>query len=479
MFNHNDPAQYVEHVKQKWKPLVESKAVTEDGTEVDLGFSKIKDSYRKTVTAKLLENTEKQYVAENGRFDGTNRPLNEAGNYTSGMDIADPILISLVRRMAPNLLAYDLVGVQPMSGPTGLIFAIRAYYGNQPVGPLGKPGDARPGFNNGGTTQATNATNGYAANEAQFFEPDSDFTGTGTQSANDGSVAYTAYDTGTGFTTAAGETLGRGLSGDAAWAEMSIAIEKSNVVAVERAVKAAYTFELLQDMKAVHGLDAETEITNMLSTEIISETNREITNTIRKVAKIAPGSYQYDNGQLVVNSAGAAVLGTAGLWDMNVNSDGRWEGEKLKSLLMKINKEANAIAKDTRRGRGNFLIVSSDVASALDIAGKLEFAPGVDNNLTVDDTGNTFVGILQKHYKVYVDPYLLYNEVIVGYKGANQMDAGMFYCPYVPLQLYKAIDPNQLQPRLGFKTRYGIVANPFTSNARNGNNYYRKFKVNI
>lgn len=463
-----DQTTIIEQVKTKWKPLVESKSVDKDGVETDLGFKKINDKYRKMVTARLLENTETAYVNEFG----ARTQLNE-NNVTSGMDIADPILINLVRRIAPNLLAYDLVGVQPMSGPTGLIFAIRSYYGDQPTGPFGKPGDARTGFNAGGTTQATSASNGYAANEAQHFEANNVYSGTGTMSPNDGSTAYSAYDTGTGMATSAAEVLGA----TGTWGEMSIAIEKSSVEAKERALKAAYTYELITDMKAVHGLDAETEISNMLSTEILAETNREIVNTIRKIAKISPGSNQYDNGQLVVNSAGAAVISTAGAWDLNVNSDGRWEAEKWKSLLMKINKEANAIAKDTRRGRGNFLIVSSDVASALDLAGKLEFAPGVDNNLSVDDTGNTFVGILQKQYKVYIDPYLLYNEVIVGYKGANQMDAGMFYCPYVPLQLYRATDPITMQPRMAFKSRYGIVANPFTSMTRNTNSYYRKFKV--
>jgi len=450
----------------KWKPLIESV----DGEGNDLGFTKIKDNYRKKVTAQLLENTEREYIRET--------------NTTTGFDNVDPVLINLVRRTAPNLLAYDLVGVQPMSGPTGLIFAMRAHYGTQPKGPFGRPGDARAGFQTGSTVDGQgdtpaqqNGIDGKAANEAFYNEQNTAFSGTGTQSANDGSVAYTAYTVGSGFSTTYGESLGGPDSGDGVWNEMSFTIEKTAVEAQMRGLKAEYTNEVAQDLRAVHGLDAETELANILSTEILGEINREITNRIRQVAKIAPGEATYENGSVVTDSNGAPVIGTAGLYDLDVNSDGRWSAEKYKSLLMKINKEANAIAKDTRRGRGNFIICSSDVASALDLSGKLDYAPAVDNNLTVDDTGNTFAGILQGRFKVYVDPYVNYDEIIVGYKGANQMDAGFFYCPYVPLQMHRAIDPNTFQPKIAFKTRYGVVANPFTTLNRNGNSYYRKFKV--
>lgn len=470
-------AEHAENVKKKWKPLIEGKLTdAKTGETIDLGLPAIKES-RKAITAKLLENTEREYIKEQGGV------LNET-NMTTGIDIVDPVLINLVRRMAPNLLAYDLVGVQPMSGPTGLIFALRSFYNDQPTGPFGRPGDARTGFQTGSALNGSNRTvaqqsgyDGYAANEALHFEANTTFSGTGTQSANDGNVSYSAYDVGTAMETTVGETLGRGLSGDDDFNVMSFTIEKTNVVANTRALKAEYTHELAQDLKATHGLDAESELSNLLSTEILTEINRELVNRIRMVAKIAPGEAQFDAGQLVVDSNGDAILGTAGLYDVNVNSDGRWAAEKYKSLLFKINKEANAIAKDTRRGRGNFLIVSSDVASALDLSGKLDYSPAVDNNLTVDDTGNTFVGVLQNRFKVYIDPYIGYDEIIVGYKGANQMDAGMFYCPYVPLQLYKALGQDTFQPKIAFKTRYGIVANPFTTLVRNQNTYYRKFKV--
>lgn len=370
-----------------------------------------------------------------------------------------------------------------MKGPSGLIFALRSHYGAQPQGPFGRPGDARTPFQTGsalntdGFTKAQqNGIDGSATNEASYKEARTPFSGKGTQTSNLTAPDYNAYDVGVGMTTPEGEVLG---SVGNPWGEMSFTIEKTNVVALERGLKAEYTTELAQDLRSVHGLDAETELSNILSTEILAEINREVVNTIRKTAKIATGSVQYSNGIIVTDTAGAPILGTAGLFDIEKNSDGRWQAEKLKSLLMKINKEANAIAKDTRRGRGNFIICSSDVASALDLAGKLIYAPAVDNNLTVDDTGNTFVGVLQGRFKVYVDPYLGYDEVIVGYKGPNQMDAGVFYCPYVPLQIAKTIDPNTAQPKIFYKTRYGMVANPFTApvNVRNANSYYRKFKV--
>lgn len=467
-------------IKTKWKPLVES-------TE---GFAEIKDSYKKLVTARLLENTQKA-ATEDGASGGAPQRLLENGNYTTGVDNVDPILINLVRRTAPNLMAYDVVGVQPMNMPTGLVFALRAFRGAQPQGPFGRPGDSRPGFqtgsaldSHGDTVAQHNADNtsgdfggAKAPNEAFYDESPTTFSGTGTQTSNASAPDYNAYDTGHGLDTSVGETLGRGLSGDADFEEMTFTIEKQNVVAQLRALKASYTFELQQDLRAVHGLDAEKLLADILSTEILAETNREIINRIRKVAKIAKGEIEYANGTPVLDSNSVVVKSIAGLFDVNVNSDGRWQAEKYKSLLFKIGKEANSIAKDTRRGKGNFLICSSDVATALDLSGKLIYAPAVDNNLPADDTGNTFVGMLQGRYKVYIDPYLGYDEVIVGYKGPNQMDAGFFYCPYVPLQMYKALGERDFQPKMAFKTRYGIVSNPFTNINRNGNAYYRKFKV--
>lgn len=440
--------------------LVEKHSAILEGT--DVGLNPITDYHKKRVTAVVLENME---------VDLKKSTLSE--NDTGGIDITDPVLMNLVRRATPNLVAFDMAGVQPMTGPTGVIFAMRSFYGTQPNGPFGQPGDA--GRNTGGTAQATNAANGVATNEALHNEANTVYSGAGTQSANDGSVAYTAYDAGHTMTTAAGELLGD--SGGTAWGEMSFTIEKSPVTAGTRGLKAHYTVELASDLKAVHGLDAENELSNILTTELLAEQNREFVNLIRKVAKLGEAEKQFANGNLVTNTAGVATLTAAGGWDIEKNSDGRWQAEKWKALLFKINKECNNIAKDTRRGRGNFIIVSSDVAAALDLSGKLIYAPAVDNNLQADDTGPTFVGMLQGRIKVYIDPYIGYDEVIVGYKGANQYDAGLFYCPYVPLQMYKATDPATLQPVMAFKTRYGVAANPFTTLTRNSNTYFRKFKV--
>lgn len=456
-----------EELKEKWAPLLEASD--------DYGFSAIKGLDRYRATAVLLENTEKDYKQQ----------IRESNN-TQGIDIVDPVLINLVRRTAPNMIAYDMCGVQPMTGPTGTVFAMRAYYGSQPAGPFGRPGDARSGFQTGSAVDSNSDTlaqqygiSGKAPNEAFYNEADTTYSGTGTQSANDGTVAYSAYDAGVGMSTSTAETLGGSESGDASWGEMSFTIEKTTVEAKTRALKAEYTVELAQDLKSVHGLDAETELSQILSNEILAEQNREVTNTIRKIAKIGGAEVSYENGQIERDSAGDAVYGTAGLFDLDTNSDGRWQAEKFKSLLMKINKEANIIAKETRRGRGNFIIVSSDVAAALDLAGKLDYAPGVDNALFADDTGVTYIGTMQGRFKVYIDPYVLYDEVIVGYKGTNQYDAGFFYCPYVPLQMFRAVDPNTFQPKIGYKTRYGMVSNPFTTMDRNLNLYYRKFKVSL
>ena len=483
-------------IKAKWKPLIES---------AEFG-APIKDQTRKNVTARLLENTERAYKEDAANGQAPMR-LHEDGNYTTGVDNVDPILINLVRRTAPNLMAYDVVGVQPMNMPTGLIFCLRALLtGTQPQGPFGVPGDSRPGFNQGGALDShgetlaqewSDNTNGgigvsgdpslattnkfggsLSPNEAFYNEAPTNFSGTGSQTANtSANYGLNAYSVGTGMATTVGETLGRGLSGDADFQEMTFTIDKKNVVAGLRALKAMYTFELQQDLRAVHGLDAEKLLADILSTEILSETNREIINRIRQCAKIAQSEVEYANGTPVLDSSSNVVRSLAGSFDVSINSDGRWQAEKYKSLLMKIAKEANAIAKDTRRGKGNFVICSSDVAAALDLSGKLIYSPAVDNSLNVDDTGNTFVGVLQGRYKVYIDPYLGYDEIIVGYKGPNQMDAGMFYCPYVPLQMFKALGEKDFQPKMAFKTRYGIVSNPFTNIKSNGNAYYRKFKV--
>lgn len=423
-------------------------------------------SYKKRTTARLLENTKE-------------RLLSETTNQTNGIDNVDPVLIQLVRRTAPNLMAYDIAGVQPMTGPTGLIFAMRAFYGNQPDGPFGRPGDGRSGFLTGSdldsnnlTKQEANAEAGVASNEAFYNEADTTHSGTGTQTSNATAPTYSAYSVATGMATGTAEVLSGG-----SWGQMSFTIEKKSVEAKERALKGQYTVELAQDLRNVHGLDAESELSNIISTELTAEINREMINQIRQSGKVAEAEKTYTNGTLVTDTAGAPVLGTAGEFDLEVNSDGRWSAEKYKSLLFKINKEANAIAKDTRRGRGNIIICSSDVASVLDLTGKLDYAPGIDNNLQVDDTGNTYVGMLQGRFKVYIDPYLGYDEVIVGYKGATQYDAGLFYCPYIPLQMYKATDPDTMQPVMAFKTRYGMTANPFTTLSVNKNSYYRKFIV--
>jgi hypothetical protein len=454
-----------EEIKDRWKPLLE-----------DANAPKIDSAHKRFVTTRLLENTRLEL-------------LKETSNNTTNVDNIDPVLMTLVRRTAPNLMAFNLCGVQPMSGPTGTIFALRAHYGVGPEGPFGRPGDARTGFQTGSAVDSFGRTvaqdwgfDGKAPNEAFKNEADTTYSGkSNTYSSTGGAgTAYSsAYTIGSGIATTAGEFLGRGGTNDGDFAEMSFTIDKTSVEAQTRALKAEYSMELAQDLRQVHGLDAESELANILSTELVAEINREIIQTIRRVAKIAPASPKYSNGAVVTDSSGDVVYGMAGLFDINVNSDGRWSAEKYKSLLVKINKEANAIAKDTRRGRGNVLIVSSDVASVLDLTGKMVYSPAIDNNLNVDDTGNTFVGVLQGRFQVYIDPYLTYDEVIVGYRGANAYDAGFFYCPYVPLQMVRAIGENTFQPKMAFKTRYGIVANPFTTIATNANLYYRKFKVTL
>jgi hypothetical protein len=382
---------------EKWEALLESDKV-----------EKITDPYRKKVTAILLENQEK-FLAE------------AAQTTTGNVQNWDPVLISLVRRMAPKLIAYDVCGVQPMTGPTGLVFALRARY--------------------------TNAS----GNEALFTEADSDFSGDGTHAGNDPFAS--GYTTGTGKPTASGEVD--------AWNSMAMTIEKTSVTAKTRQLRADYSLELAQDLRAIHGLDAENELSNILSTEIITEINREVVRTIYSIAK-----------------TGAQFASTAGTFDLLSDSDGRWSVERFKGLLFAIERDANAIAVETRRGKGNIIITSADVASALAMAGVLDYAPALQSNanLEVDVTGTTYAGQMGR-FKVFIDPYLGTDGYVVGYKGSNAYDAGLFYCPYVPLQMVRATNVDSFQPAIGFKTRYGMIANPFTSMNANDNIYYRKAKV--
>ena len=413
-----------EEIQKKWSPVLE---------HPDLG--EIKDSYRKAVTAIILENQEKALQEEKSIIS----EAVHANNMSSAVDTYDPILISLVRRALPNLMAYDVCGVQPMTGPTGLIFAMKSHYTSQ------------------------------TGTEALFNEADTDFAGTGTHAGSnpvDGS-----YTTGTGVTRDNAELFGDTVTLN----QMAFSIEKTTVTAKSRALKAEYTVELAQDLKAVHGLDAESELSNILSQEILAEINREVIRTIYKVAK-----------------TGAASTASAGTFDLDVDSNGRWSVERFKGLLFNIERDANVIAQDTRRGKGNFIICSSDVASALSMAGVLDYTPALDTNLNVDDTGNTFAGVLNGRYRVYVDPYSANTGAasqfyVVGYKGTSPYDAGLFYCPYVPLQMVRAIDPSTFQPKIGFKTRYGMIANPYVTQSdgttdadtftADRNQYYRSVKV--
>lgn len=397
----------------------------------------IKDKYRRAVTTQLLEQQERASAQQaEALFEAA--PVNNigAGADTGAIAKYDPILIALVRRSMPNLIAYDIASVQPMSGPTGLIFAMKSNYSTQ-----------------GGT-------------EALFDEADTDFSGTGTH-AGSNPVSGT-YTTGRGMSTATAEALG--TSGGGTWNEMAFTIEKTSVTAKTRALKAEYTIELAQDLKAIHGLDAESELANILSSEILAELNREVVRTIYYAAK--PGA-----------QVGTA---TAGTFDLDVDSNGRWSVEKFKGLMFQLEREANAIAQQTRRGKGNFMICSADVASALSMAGVLDYQSALKDSLSVDDTGNTFAGVLNGRLRVYIDPYsanVSANQfAVMGYKGTSPYDAGLFYCPYVPLQMVRAVDPNSFQPKIGFKTRYGLVANPFVRQdgdvtVADSNMYYRRVKI--
>ena len=465
-----------EHLQEKWAPLLNYE-----------GLDQIKDSHRRAVTAVLLENQEK-FLREEASFSSgmslMEAPTNATGTggYGGGSAAAgptagfDPVLISLIRRSMPNLVAYDLAGVQPMSGPTGLIFAMRSRYNTQ-SGTESFFNEVDTSFS--GQDAGFDVTGGFADAAAGI--------GTTTQSGTNpailnpvGTATSTAYNVGSGMPTGDAENLDG--TGSNAFNQMAFSIEKVTVTAKSRALKAEYSLELAQDLKAIHGLNAEAELANILSTEILAEINREVIRTIYKVAE----------------SGAQTNVATAGTFDLDVDSNGRWSVEKFKGLIFQIERDANAIAQRTRRGKGNIIMCSADVASALTMAGVLDYTPALNANLNVDDTGNTFAGTIQGKYRVYIDPYSANlaadnsglaqgsnQYYVVGYKGSSPYDAGLFYCPYVPLQMVRAVGENSFQPKIGFKTRYGIVANPFAEGTNQGlgrlrvnsNRYYRRVAV--
>jgi len=446
-----------EALQEKWAPLLDA-----DGQDP------IKDAHRRMVTAVLLENQE-QTLKEEREF-LSESPTNAAGTggfgggATATGPVAgfDPVLISLIRRSMPNLVAYDLAGVQPMNGPTGLIFAMRSRYKTQSgTEALFDEADTafsgqNEGFDFGGSNVGMGTTGQSGSNPAAL-NPNSGVNGS-------------TYSVGQGMTTAQAEDLG--TSGDA-FNEMAFSIEKVTVTAKSRALKAEYSLELAQDLKAIHGLNAEAELANILSTEILAEINREVIRTIYRVAE----------------TGAQANVATAGAFDLDTDSNGRWSVEKFKGLIFQIERDANAIAQRTRRGKGNMILCSADVASALTMAGVLDYTPALNANLNVDDTGNTFAGVLAGKYRVYIDPYSANSAAdqyyVAGYKGSSPYDAGLFYCPYVPLQMVRAVGQDTFQPKIGFKTRYGMVANPFAQGTAQGsgaltvnaNRYYRRVKV--
>ena len=418
-----------ENIQQKWSAILDHPDLPQ-----------IKDNYKRQVTAVLLENQEKSLREERQALFET--PANNI-MATGGIDKYDPILIGLVRRAMPNLMAYDICGVQPMTGPTGLIFAMKSNYGSD-------------------RTLA-------GRTEALYNEANTSFSSS-QQDATGNNPVFGTYNTGNATMTAS-------MEAQDTFGEMSFSIDKTTVTAKSRALKAEYTVELAQDLKAIHGLDAEAELSNILSQEFMFEINREVVRTIYKVAK-----------------AGSPSTATAGTFDLDVDSNGRWSVERFKGLLFNIERDANHIAQDTRRGKGNFIVCSADVASALAMSGVLDYTPALSTNLNVDDTGNTFAGVLNGRFRVYIDPYsanlgTANQFYMVGYKGSSPYDAGMFYCPYVPLQMVRAIDPNSFQPKIGFKTRYGLIANPYVTSSDSlsdadadrftagRNQYYRKTRV--
>ena len=440
------------NLTEKWQPVLEH-------PELD----PIKDSHKKATIAQLLENQEvaaREQASNGGHFAptllGEAAPTNAMGASSStasdgSVDIFDPVLISLVRRSMPNLIAYDIAGVQPMSGPTGLIFAMRSRYEGQA----------------GAEAMYNEANTSFSASDAAGTP--TDILGN-TVADNVGGAPYdTGYNAFGGMSTATAEALG----GDANshFNEMAFSIEKVAVTAKSRALKAEYSMELAQDLKAVHGLDAEQELSNILSAEILAEINREVVRTINVTA---------------VGGADQGDVTTGGTFDLDTDSNGRWSVEKFKGLIFQIERDANSIAKATRRGKGNIMICSSDVASALNMAGVLDYTPALNNNLNVDDTCNTFAGVMNGRVKVYIDPYATGNYYTLGYKGTSAFDAGIFYCPYVPLQMVRAVGENTFQPKIGFKTRYGMVSNPFADGSAaatqgaltaDTNVYYRTVKV--
>ena len=469
-----------EQLQEKWAPILDHE-----------GSDKIQDSHRRMVTAVLLENQEKalreerEFLSE-APANGTGSSGTAAG--VSGLTAAsgpvagfDPVLISLIRRSMPNLVAYDLAGVQPMNGPTGLIFAMRSRYTRQD-GTEALFDEADSAFSgqdstfaatNSGYTQQT--SDGASVGFGTTSQTGANATNTGNPGLlNPESAAkQKAYVTGQGMDTEDAEALGDG--GGTQFNQMAFSIEKVTVTAKSRALKAEYSLELAQDLKAIHGLNAEAELANILSTEILAEINREVIRTIYKVAK----------------SGAQTNVAQAGTFDLDIDSNGRWSVEKFKGLIFQIERDANAIAQETRRGKGNMILCSADVASALTMAGVLDYTPALNANLNVDDTGNTFAGVLQGKYRVYIDPYSSNGTAeqyyVIGYKGSSPYDAGLFYCPYVPLQMVRAVGENSFQPKIGFKTRYGLVANPFAEGnvdtqglgrlKVSSNRYYRRVKV--
>ena len=460
-----------EYLQEKWSPILDYD-----------GLDPIKDAHRRSVTAILLENQEKE-LREERSFLSEAPNVNTNSGATAGFSADasatgptagfDPVLISLIRRSMPNLVAYDLAGVQPMNGPTGLIFAMRSRYNNQTgtEALFNEADTAFSGQNSGGsltdghgtstTTVGLGTTGGTQSSDPSALNPSTNAT-------------QYAYKVGQGMRTDRAEALGDGSGNH--FQEMAFSIEKVTVTAKSRALKAEYSLELAQDLKAIHGLNAEAELANILSTEILAEINREIIRTIYKVAK----------------SGAQNNTATAGKFDLDVDSNGRWSVEKFKGLIFQIERDANAIAQETRRGKGNIVMCSADVASALTMAGVLDYTPALNANLNVDDTGNTFAGVLGGKFKVYIDPYssnVSDNQYYVaGYKGTSPYDAGLFYCPYVPLQMVRAVGQDTFQPKIGFKTRYGVVANPFAEGDAssaglgaikvNSNRYYRRVTVN-
>jgi len=465
-----------EHLQKKWAPLLDY-----DGLEP------IKDNHKRMVTAQLLENQETA-IREEREFLSEAVPTNSTGSNggTAGFSADasapvagfDPVLISLIRRSMPNLVAYDLAGVQPMTGPTGLIFAMRSKFSamNGSEALFDEADTAFSAVSSGGNT--TDVGSGYVSG-SDGVSVGFGTTGTNSPGSNPGLLNPNAdqdatqltYKTGQGMDTEKSEALG--TSGSPAFNEMAFSIEKVTVTAKSRALKAEYSLELAQDLKAIHGLNAEAELANILSTEILAEINREVIRTIYKTAE----------------SGAAANVAQAGVFDLDIDSNGRWSVEKFKGLIFQIERDANRIAQRTRRGKGNMILCSADVASALTMAGVLDYTPALNANLNVDDTGNTFAGVLQGKYRVYIDPFSANSAeqqyYVVGYKGSSPYDAGLFYCPYVPLQMVRAVGENSFQPKIGFKTRYGIVANPFAQGTtagvgkliKNSNRYYQRVTV--